>query len=130
MTRGKALLWESKLLRSDGVRTLLVVALALTLIGCSRQPSPLASETSCDAANGPGCVERTAAGAPVQLASFRSHSATMHANTMHANTMRTKTVRTKTVHKKAEHKRSWRMAKHADPSRDHARASIYLAAKR
>ena len=155
MTRGKALLWESKLLRSDGVRTLLVVALALTLIGCSRQPSPLASETSCDSANGPDCVEQRAAGAPVQLASFKSHSATTHAETAHAKTMHAKSTHAKMAHGKTMHAKSThdktmhdktmhadtahanmtrdnaaRMVRHADPSADHPRADLYLAAKR
>ena len=157
------------------MRALLVVALALTLIGCSRQPSPLASETSCDSANGPGCVEQSAAGAPVQLASFRSHSATTHAETAHAKTMHAKSIHAKSIHAKSIHAKTThgktthaktmhgktmhaktmhdktmhdktmnadtahanmmrdnaaRMVGHADPSADHPRADLYLAAKR
>jgi hypothetical protein len=87
------------------VRALLVVALALTLIGCSRQPSPLASETSCDSADGPACAERRAAGTPVQLASFRPHSTTAHAKTMQAKT-HAKSVHAETVHAKTVHART------------------------
>lgn len=60
------------------MRALLVGALALTLIGCSRQPSPLVSET-CNDASGTACVTRSAVGPPMRLASFRSHSVTARA---------------------------------------------------
>jgi hypothetical protein len=126
------------------VRALLVVALALTLIGCSRQPSPLASETSCDSADGPACAERRAAGTPVQLASFRPHSTTAHAKTMqaktHAKSVHAETVHAKTVHARTMHAgtahanmmqdNASRIARRADPSADRPRAGIYLAAKR
>jgi hypothetical protein len=55
------------------LRTLLVGALAASLIGCSRQPPPQAAMASCPGANGFACLERTA-GPPIKLASFRIHS--------------------------------------------------------
>jgi hypothetical protein len=56
------------------LRTLLIGALAATLVGCSRQPPPQAATGSCADANGVTCLERTA-GPPIKLASFRISSA-------------------------------------------------------
>jgi hypothetical protein len=56
------------------LRTLFVVALAATLVGCSRQPPPQAVTGSCRGANGFACPERKA-GPPIKLASFRINSA-------------------------------------------------------
>jgi hypothetical protein len=56
------------------LRTLLIGALAVTLVGCSRQPPPQAAMGSCLGANGLACFERTA-GPPIKLASFRINSA-------------------------------------------------------
>ena len=55
------------------MRTLLIGALAATLVGCSRQPPPQIATDSCTEANGIVCFERTA-GPPIKLASFRINS--------------------------------------------------------
>jgi hypothetical protein len=106
------------------VRALLVGALGLTLIGCSRQPSPLATETSCDNVSGPACAERSEPGPPMQLASVRSHSAPER-------------VKSKTAHRSSEKAppgKSSHGTKTARASRDHAHAHahapVHLAAKR
>jgi hypothetical protein len=65
---------ELSLLEEDCLRTLLIGALAATLVGCSRQPPPQAATGSCTDANGVACFERTA-GPPIKLASFRINSA-------------------------------------------------------
>jgi hypothetical protein len=97
------------------VRTLFVGALALTLIGCSRQPSPLATETSCDNANG-ACVEQGAAGPPTQLASF-SPPSPARAGPEHANLSPKRASREKPSHE----------AKTVRSSRDQAHAKVHLA---
>ena len=51
------------------MRTLLIGALAATLVGCGHQPAAV----SCTGANGLACLERTA-GPPIKLASFRINS--------------------------------------------------------
>ena len=56
------------------MRTLLIGALAATLIGCSRQPPPQTAIGSCTVVNGFACHEQTA-GPPIELASSRIHSA-------------------------------------------------------
>jgi hypothetical protein len=56
------------------LRTLLIGALAATLVGCSRQPLPQATTDSCTDANGVACFERMA-GPPIKLASLRINSA-------------------------------------------------------
>ena len=56
------------------MRTLLIGALAATLIGCSRQPPPQTAIGSCTVVNGFACHEQTA-GPPIKLASSRIHSA-------------------------------------------------------
>jgi hypothetical protein len=59
------------------LRTLLILALAAALVGCSRQPPPQ-PVASCTGPNGFACLERT--GPPVRLTSFRTDSATPDAN--------------------------------------------------
>jgi hypothetical protein len=56
------------------LKTLLVGALAVTLVGCSRQPPPQAAIGSCPGANRHVCLERTP-GPPIKLASLRLNSA-------------------------------------------------------
>jgi len=57
------------------LRTLLIGALAATLVGCSRQPPPpQAATSSCTGANGLPCLERKA-GPPIKLVSLRTNSA-------------------------------------------------------
>jgi hypothetical protein len=56
------------------LRTLLIGALAATLVGCSRQPPPQSASGSCTGTNGFACLERTA-GPPIKLATFRIKSA-------------------------------------------------------
>jgi len=58
------------------LRTLLIGALAATLVGCSRQPPPQAATGSCTGTNGSARLERTA-GPPIKLATFRINSAAM-----------------------------------------------------
>jgi hypothetical protein len=58
------------------VRTLLIGALAATLVGCSRQPPPQAAAGSCTGTNGSARLERTG-GPPIKLATFRINSAAM-----------------------------------------------------
>ncbi len=58
------------------MRTLLIGALAATLVGCSRQPPPQAATGSCTGTNGSARLERTA-GPPIKLATFRINSAAM-----------------------------------------------------
>jgi len=56
------------------LRTLLIGALAATLVGCSRQPPPpQAAMDSCTDANGLPCLERKA-GPPIKLVSLRTNS--------------------------------------------------------
>jgi ABC-type phosphate/phosphonate transport system substrate-binding protein len=55
------------------LRTLLIGALAATLVGCSRQPPPQSVTGSCTGTNGFACLERTA-GPPIELATFRINS--------------------------------------------------------
>jgi hypothetical protein len=65
------------------LRTLLIGALAATLVGCSRQPPPQAATGSCTEANGFACFERTA-GPPIKLASFRVNSAALYSKSVSA----------------------------------------------
>ena len=58
------------------MRTLLIGALAATLVGCSRQPPPQAATGSWTGTNGSAHLERTA-GPPIKLATFRINSAAM-----------------------------------------------------
>ena len=58
------------------MRTLLIGALAATLVGCSRQPPPQAATGSCTGTNESARLERTA-GPPIKLATFRINSAAM-----------------------------------------------------
>jgi hypothetical protein len=55
------------------LRTLLIGALAATLVGCSRQPPPQSATGSCTGTNGSACLERTA-GPPISLATFGINS--------------------------------------------------------
>jgi Type VI secretion system VasI, EvfG, VC_A0118 len=61
------------------MRTLLIGALAATLIGCSCLLPPQAGMESCADANGSACFHRTAAGQPIEPrpASFQTDSATI-----------------------------------------------------
>jgi hypothetical protein len=61
------------------MRTLLVGALAATLVGCSCLLPPQASIEGCTDANGFACFDRTAASQPIEPepASFKTDSATM-----------------------------------------------------
>ena len=58
------------------MRTLLIGALAATLVGCSRQPPPQAATGSWTGTNGSAHLERTA-GPPIKLVTFRINSAAM-----------------------------------------------------
>jgi len=58
------------------LRTLLIGALAATLVGCSRQPPPQAATGSWTGTNGSAHLERTA-GPPIKLVTFRINSAAM-----------------------------------------------------
>jgi hypothetical protein len=99
------------------LRTLLVGALAATLVGCSRQPPPQAVMGSCPGANGFACLERTA-GPPIKLASFRINSAATDGKSASA----WKTEKTSSAH--ARHRarlaskmaKSTRIAAQAEPS--------------
>jgi hypothetical protein len=53
------------------LRTPLIIALAATLVGCSRQPPHQAAVESCTDKHGFGCSSRTAADQPIKLASFK-----------------------------------------------------------
>ena len=61
------------------MRTILIGALAATLVGCSCLLPPQAGMESCAGANGLACFDRTAASQPVEPrpASFQTDSATM-----------------------------------------------------
>jgi hypothetical protein len=65
------------------LRTLLIGALAATLVGCSRQPPPQVATSSCTEVNGFACFERTA-GPPIKLASFRVNSAALYSKSVSA----------------------------------------------
>lgn len=58
------------------MRTLLIGALAATLVGCSRQPPPQAAAGSCTGTNRSARLERTG-GPPIKLATFKINSAAM-----------------------------------------------------
>src|ERR1700731_1747026 len=94
---------ELSLLEEDCLRTLLIGALAATLVGCSRQPAPQAATGLCTEANGVACFERTA-GPPIKLASLRINSAAPYSKS--AST--------------------WKTEK---PSSDHARLGAPLASR-
>ena len=86
------------------MRALVIGALALSLVGCSRQPPPPASITSCGDANGAPCLGNRAVGRPVALAPSRAAlAARAHKSSLAAKTKR--------------------------PSLAHARAKVRLAAK-
>jgi ABC-type amino acid transport substrate-binding protein len=68
------------------LRTLLILALAAALVGCSRQPPPQ-PVASCTGPNGFACLERT--GPPVRLTSFRTDSATTDAKSATRRTSET-----------------------------------------
>jgi hypothetical protein len=68
------------------LRTLLIGALAASLVGCSRQPSPQLASGSCTGTNGFACLERTA-GPLITLATFRVNSTAT--NTQSASTRKT-----------------------------------------
>jgi len=86
------------------VRALVIGALALSLVGCSRQPPPPASITSCGDANGAPCLGNRAVGRPIALAPSRAAlAARAHKSSLAAKTKR--------------------------PSLAHARAKVRLAAK-
>ena len=59
------------------MRTLLIGAMAATLVGCSCFPSPRASMEACSDVNGFGCFDRTAEGQPLEPkpTSFKTSSA-------------------------------------------------------
>jgi hypothetical protein len=59
-----------------------------------------------------------------------THGKTMHAKTMHDKTMHDKTMRADTAHANMTRDNAARIVRHADPSADHPRADLYLAAKR
>jgi hypothetical protein len=61
------------------MRTLLIGALAATLVGCSYPLPPQAGMEACTDANGLACFHRTAASQPIELkpASFMANSATI-----------------------------------------------------
>lgn len=68
------------------MRALFIGALALCLIGCSRQPPPPASMTSCGDANSPPCLDNKAVGRPIALAPSRAALATAHKPSLAART--------------------------------------------
>jgi hypothetical protein len=59
------------------MRTLLIGALAATLVGCSYLLPPLPGTESCTDVNGFACFDRTAASQPIEPrpASFKTESA-------------------------------------------------------
>lgn len=85
------------------MRALLIGALALSLIGCSRQAPPPVSVTLCGDADGPACFDNRAVGRPVALTRSSAASVTM------------------------AHRRPL-AAKAARPSHARARGEIHLAA--
>src|SRR6266481_6987243 len=70
------------------MRTLLIGALAATLVGCSCPLSHQASMDACTAANGFACFDRTAASQPIEPepASFNANSATIKVKSAIART--------------------------------------------
>jgi hypothetical protein len=61
------------------LRTPLIIALAATLVGCSRQPPHQAAAESCTDKRGFACSNRTAADQPIKLASFKTNRRTIAA---------------------------------------------------
>jgi hypothetical protein len=61
------------------LRTPLIIALAATLVGCSRQPPHQAAAESCADKRGFACSNRTAADQPIKLASFKTNRRTIAA---------------------------------------------------
>ena len=61
------------------MRTPLIIALAATLVGCSRQPPHQAAMESCTDKHGFACSNRTAADQPIKLASSKTNSRTKSA---------------------------------------------------
>jgi hypothetical protein len=61
------------------VKTPFIIALAVTLVGCSRQPPHQAAAESCTEKHGFACSNRTAAAQPVKLASFKTKPLTKEA---------------------------------------------------
>jgi hypothetical protein len=88
---------------SSGVRALVIGALGLSLIGCSRQTPPPPSMTSCGDVNGAACSDNRAVGRPVALTPSRAAPVTM------------------------AHRRPF-AARTATLSRAHARGGVHLAA--
>ena len=78
------------------MRTLLIGALAATLVGCSYPLPPQASMEACTDANGFGCFNRTAASRPIEPtpASSKTNSATTKAK----STIAAKTEEPSTAH--------------------------------
>src|SRR5260370_15499097 len=70
------------------MRTLLIGALAATLVGCSCPLPRQASMDACTAANGFACFDRTAASQPIEPepASFNANSATIKVKSAIART--------------------------------------------
>jgi hypothetical protein len=58
------------------LRTSLIIVLATTLVGCSRQPLHQAAAESCTDELGGACFNRTAAGLPLELKSFKTNPPT------------------------------------------------------
>jgi hypothetical protein len=59
-----------------GLRTTLVIALAVTMVGCSRQPPRQQAVESCTDKHGFSCSNGTAADQPIKLASLKTDSRT------------------------------------------------------
>jgi hypothetical protein len=95
------------------LRTLLIGALAATLVGCSRQPPPQSATESCTGTNGFACLERTA-GPPIKLATSRINFTAPHAKSASAR----KTQKSSSAH-----------ARHGARPASKAAKSITIAAK-
>jgi hypothetical protein len=80
------------------LRTPLIIALAATLVGCSRQaPHPAASE-SCTDKHGFACFNRTAADQPFELASFKINPLTKETKFTIAKTEKPPSHRARDAH--------------------------------
>jgi hypothetical protein len=83
------------------LRTPLIIALAATLVGCSRQPPHQAAAEFCTGKQGFACSNRTAAGQPVKLASFKTNPPTRQARLTRAP-LANKTAKPSVIAAKAE----------------------------
>ena len=91
------------------MRTLLIGALAATLVGCSCPLPPQASIEGCTDANGFACFDRMAASQPIELkpASFKTESATTEIK----STIAAKTQKPSSAHARDRDHLAMKMAK-------------------